>query len=348
MATTTTGRAKLAPPGLHTPSATQRFVPKDLSDYTIPQSKRWVYSSPSIANGKLRSKTINIILIAVFVTFNTSSTGRRFYDYLNLTYGAYNMNLWGTFIITSVFFWVWAAVFAIPDLSGRPKWLFQYKTQPFVRVSEREYLYIALISLRNQAFVALPMAILTTVLGPLKPVSPAALPGPLQTVGTVLFDVLCTEVGFYYIHRMFHSKLLYLMFHKQHHQFTAPVGLASTYCTLTEHLFSNLLPNTIGVMLIPHHWSQVVFTLILLEFSTICTHSGYNIPWLPSNLQHDFHHFAFDENFGPTGVLDAFHGTNKKYIRALKDAKSRVDGDEEGARKLILERLARMDVQGTT
>lgn len=86
----------------------------------------------------------------------------------------------------------------------------------------------------------------------------------------------------------------------------------------------------------------MVFTLLLLEFSTICTHSGYNIPWLPSNLQHDFHHFAFDENFGPLGILDALHGTNVKFGRVMEGALQRVDGDRERARQVVLERLAQV------
>lgn len=325
--------------------SSKRFVPKDLSGNPIPQSKRWLYSTPALKNGELQSFTIDVLVVSAFVTFNSSEFGRNFYDGIEKKYGEWNVNFWGTFIITSVFFWLWGAVFAIPDLTGYPKWLFKYKTQPFVRVDLRQYTNIALISLRNQLFVAAPLLLATMYIGPLKPVSSSALPGKLETVATIIFDVICTEIGFYYVHRSFHSKRLYPMFHKQHHEFTAPVGLASTYCTVTEHIFSNLLPNALGTMLVRHHWSQAVFTFLFLEFGTICSHSGYNIPWLHSNLQHDFHHFAFDENFGPTGWLDALHSTNKKFLKTMADAKHRTGGDDEKARQMVLERLATLEVE---
>ncbi|EGX91363.1 sterol desaturase [Cordyceps militaris CM01] len=323
--------------------ASRRFVPTDLQGKPIPHAQRWAYSTAAVARGRVGSQAVNVVAIALFVLWQRSATAHALYAYLDSTYGAAAVNVWGTFAITSVFFWVWGGVFALADLTGRPRWLFRYKTQPFVRVPAREYAWICLVSLRNQVCGALPMTLVTLLL-PASPVHPGAVPGAARTVATFLFDVGCAEAGFYYIHRAFHSRALYARFHKKHHEFTAPVGLAATYCTLTEHVLSNLLPNALGTVLLPHHWSQQCFAFLFLEFSTVCAHSGYNVPGLPSNLHHDFHHFAFDENFSPTGLLDRLHGTDAKYVATLREAMARTDGDEERARKLVMQRLAQIEV----
>lgn len=337
MSTTTT---QVGPSSQASANTQTKGPPKDLSGNVIPHQERFVYSTRPLANTKLKSLAPAALLIASYLGFNASATGHHFYQYLDDEYGNFNVNVWVTFVVTSVFFWAWAGVFAIPDLTSWPGWLFKYKTQPFTRVSGSEYARIAAIGLRNQVFVVLPLLYLGAKYGPVRPVAPSELPSAAQAFATILFDIFCIEMGFYYVHRSFHSKMLYPIFHKQHHEFTAPVGLASTYCTMTEHALSNLMPSIIGFMVIPHHWSTATFSMLLLTFSTICAHSGYNIPWLPSNLQHDFHHFAFNENFGPTGLFDGIHGTNAKFRKTMKNAKARVGGDEEKARQMVLEKLA--------
>lgn len=39
-------------------------------------------------------------------------------------------------------------------------------------------------------------------------------------------------------HRLFHHPSLYKKFHKQHHEWTAPIGVVATYAHPLEHMVS--------------------------------------------------------------------------------------------------------------
>jgi sterol desaturase/sphingolipid hydroxylase (fatty acid hydroxylase superfamily) len=80
-----------------------------------------------------------------------------------------------------------------------------------------------------------------------------------------------------------------------------------------------------------------------LELGTLSTHSGYNLPWNFNALQHDWHHYSFLENFGPSGILDELHGSNKKFKGWLAELARR---DGKGDRRTLMkarEELAKLE-----
>ncbi|KAG9049150.1 hypothetical protein FS837_011069 [Tulasnella sp. UAMH 9824] len=139
--------------------------------------------------------------------------------------------------------------------------------------------------------------------------------------------------------------IFYAKIHKKHHEYTAPVALASTYCTMAEHALSNLMPVILGLVILGSHWSLIVMYFCDLEIGTLCTHSGYNIPYCHRSLTHDYHHYSFNENFGPLGILDALYGTSKSFKKIMKEAQDRHDGDYNKASEEVMSRLAQWEVE---
>jgi len=309
------------------------------------KKRAWGVTPQVFENDAVKSFAPVVFQLIVTAAFNKSEMGRRFYMWLNENYTPFEINCYWTFGITSIVYWIGGLLFMLVDMTERPSWIYRYKIQPYKKITWSEYAHICTIVLRNQVFVALPLS--AFIAGPLKYIRGMAstryedLPGFWGTLGTYVFCLLCEEAGFYYIHRMMHRPSLYAKFHKQHHIYTAPVALSSTYCTIVEHLFGNLCPIVLGLVILGSHWSMVNYFFCGLELGTLCTHSGYNVPYLFNSLIHDWHHFSFEENFGPTGLLDAFHGSDTRFQEALKKAVVENNGDREAAMLQMQENLAR-------
>lgn len=170
----------------------------DANGKPIPHSKRWGYSTSVFSNGEFKSTGFVLFLMILFTFWNQTETAFKFYDYLYKNYTSFQVNFFATYITTFTIYWFIAGLFAFVDLTGKPKSFFKYKVQPFHRVDGKEYLHIAKIAFRNFTVVVIPLVYIRATLTPAR-IDPRTLEGPWTTMGNLLFNLLCTEVGFYFM-----------------------------------------------------------------------------------------------------------------------------------------------------
>lgn len=103
-----------------------------------------------------------------------------------------------------------------------------------------------------------------------------------------------------------------------HHEWQAPIAIASLYAHPIEHLISNLLPAILGPIVFGSHVLLGMTWFVSALISTILSHMGYHLPFLPSTEHHDFHHLKFTDNFGVFGILDWLHGTDKLFRKSVQ------------------------------
>ena len=225
----------------------------------------------------------------------------------------------GTYVVSLTVYWVLGALYLFVDLTGRPNWAFQYKIQDGSNqpLDRKKLIHSLKFVLFNQIVVG---GAISLVLHPVYSWRGCSFGPELPSFQRALFEIaiciLVEEVGFYYSHRLLHVPRIFRSIHKFHHEWTAPIGIVSFNAHPLEHLVCNVGPAFMGPLIMGSHITTVWLWLSLALVTSINSHSGYHVPFMPSPEAHDFHHLKFTQNFGVLGVLDRLHGTDALFRKS--------------------------------
>lgn len=179
------------------------------------------------------------------------------------------------------------------------------------------------------SLVTLPLALtLTLVLeGWQSPydMSASNLPSPLQLAATLVFCMLCEDLGFHQTHRLAHWAPLYPYLHKVHHAYSTSVSIAGEYFHPLDFLMGVLIPGSLGGMLLGKrmHFCSLLAWSLARSFEGVDGHSGYEFPWSPfrvlplacSATYHDFHHSHNLGNYSSFFTFwDSLFGLNRPFF----------------------------------
>jgi sterol desaturase/sphingolipid hydroxylase (fatty acid hydroxylase superfamily) len=243
--------------------------------------------------------------------------GQQIWSSLTATWNLDDLGYTASFILSNGLFWLLALFFFILDTM--PERFNKYRVQSFRPVKLSDYKKAFVTAMVNTFLVSIPFGYPVHLLYKhlTRDVDLRVLPSPREVVTDHIAFIIILEIGkkwtnlaFYYSHMLMHQPLFYKYIHKKHHEFVAPVAMAAVYAHPIEHIISNLTPIILGPIVMRSHIVTYWIWWMLTITGTMINHSCYCLPGMGSPVNHDFHHYMQQENFGVFGILDHLHHTD--------------------------------------
>jgi sterol desaturase/sphingolipid hydroxylase (fatty acid hydroxylase superfamily) len=193
------------------------------------------------------------------------------------------------FVFITVF-WIMSGIFYSLDLKALHNDNIKYYKINKKLLIEKYY-EVCLFVIKTQLFVILPYVLIISFFYKIH-----------DEAFNILYELFCLiifilvqEVCFYFTHRLFHISFLYKKFHYLHHQYNIPIAPAALYAHPIENIFCNLLPVTLGALIISHSYITDLIWFTLVAVNTTIHHSNYDF----SNSKfHNDHHLHVNSNYG--------------------------------------------------
>lgn len=249
----------------------------------------------------------SIVMLLLIATLSLEYVIPQLVPLIELQYAQYGVLLTmlvGGLASSSVAFWGFGTLFALPQFIGTKHWKIQEQKSLDMKLLRKSMPTIVF----NFLMSALVGPVIFYNLLPQSSFDWRVLPSPRSLMYEIPIWLLAEEVTFFYLHRWMHvNRKMYAKIHKIHHQWTSPISYAAIYCHPLEHLLCNVFPLIIGPLLCGSHLAGISVFVFVGFIHTTAVHSGY---WFcDDNGMHDVHHEKFNYNYGVMGLMDSLYGT---------------------------------------
>ena len=139
----------------------------------------------------------------------------------------------------------------------------------------------------------------------------------LLSIKCILFFLLF-DIIFYIGHRIIHLPLLYKHIHKKHHNINANIAISGYYMTVSDYLIEFMLPLYIPIYILNNDILVLFICSIIGQINGLISHSGYDLPCVPYEKDHLYHHLELHCNYGVL-FMDKLFDTKRKMRKMLKN-----------------------------